>query len=59
MQKLVDKEVKLGHILGPFNTPPFNNMVYSLLNFVTKAGDQDVTDKKKWHLIHDLAEISL
>ena len=53
-KKLVDKEVKLGHILSRFNDPPFPNMVFSPLNIIPKAGDQDAEDEKKWKLIHDL-----
>ena len=47
-QQLVD-EVKKGHILGPFDSPPLNNMVFSPLNIAPKPG----TDK--WRLIHDLS----
>ena len=54
-EKTVNKEVKLGCILDPFNSPPIDNLVYSPLNIVPKEGDQDATDECKWHLIHDLA----
>ena len=53
-QKLVDKEVQKGHILSPFSEPPFEKMVYSPLNIVPKAGDEETSEEKKWHLIHDL-----
>ena len=36
MQELVDKEIQLGHILGPFKTKPFNDMVYLPLNIMPK-----------------------
>ena len=49
-QALVDKEVALGHMLGPFDEPPLPDMVFSPLNIVPKAGSKD-----KYRLIHDLA----
>ena len=49
VQALIDKEVKLGHMLGPFNEPPFEDMVYSPVNIVPKAGSNN-----KYRLIHDL-----
>ena len=48
-QALVDEEVAKGHMLGPFDTPPLDDMVYLPINIVPK-GDTD-----KYHLIHDLA----
>ena len=49
-QELVNKEIVLGHILGPFNEPPLPNMIFSPLNIVPKAGCPN------WYrLIHDLA----
>ena len=53
-QKLVNKEVRKDHILGPFKELLFKNLVYSPLNIGSKAGDEEATDEKKWHLIHDL-----
>ena len=50
VQELVDKEIKKGHMLGPFDQPPLPNMVYSLLNLVPKAGLEG-----EFRLIHDLA----
>lgn len=50
VRELVQKEVKLGHMLGPFDEPPLPNMVYSPLHLVPKAGDV-----KKHRLIHNLA----
>ena len=50
VQELVNKEIRLGHVLGPFDEPPLPNMVFSPLNIVPKQGS-----KSKYHLIHDLA----
>ena len=49
VQELIDKEVHLGHMLGPFDEPPFEEMVYSPINIVPKAGSVN-----KYRLIHDL-----
>ena len=49
VQELIDKELKLGHMLGPFDKPPFTEMVYSPINVVPKASSQN-----KYRLIHDL-----
>ena len=51
-QALVDKEVQLGHMLGPFDLdkPPLKNLVYSSINIIPKINSKDL-----WHLIHDLA----
>ena len=49
-KKLVDKEVKLGLVLGPFKQPPVNSLIYSPLNLIPKAGNPG-----KYHLIHNLA----
>ena len=49
VQALIDKEVKLEHMLGPFDEPPFKDMVYSPVNIVPKAGSNN-----KYRLIHDL-----
>ena len=40
----------LGHMLGPFDEPPLEGMVYSPINLVPKA-----RSKNKYRLIHDLA----
>ena len=48
-QQLIDKEVELGHILGPFDEPPLEGLVYSPIDIVPKPG------KNKYHLIHNLA----
>ena len=53
MQELVDKEISLRHILGPFDQEPLDNMVYSPLNIVPKPTEPG--KKQKWWLIHDLA----
>ena len=47
--ELINKEIKMGHILGPFDHPPFEHMVYSPINIVPKS------NTNKWRLIHDLA----
>ena len=48
MQQLVDDEVAKGHMLGPFDTPPLPNLVYSPINFVPKSNGKN-------RLIHDLS----
>ena len=48
-QALVDEEIAKGHILGPFDRPPLEDMVYSPLNIVPKG------DTEQYRLIHDLA----
>ena len=50
LRKLVQKELDLGHMLGPFDEPPLPNMVYSPLHLVPKAGNPD-----EYRLIHNLA----
>ena len=47
---MIDDEVAKGHMLGPFDTPPFENMVFSPINLVPKAGSEG-----KFWLIHDLS----
>ena len=37
--QLIDEEVKMGHMLGPFNEPPLEGMVYSPIHLVDKARD--------------------
>ena len=49
-QALMDKEVELCHMLGPFDESPLDNLVYSPINIVPKSGSTD-----KYRLIHDLA----
>ena len=49
-QAMVDEEVNLGHMLGPYTQPPIPNLICSPLNLVPKAGDPD-----KHRLIHNLA----
>ena len=46
---LINKELAMGHMLGPFEKQPFKNMVFSPINIVPKPGT------KKYRLIHDLA----
>ena len=46
---LINKEVVMGHMLGPFDEQPFENMIFSPINIVPKLG------MKKYRLIHDLA----
>ena len=41
VQLLLDKEVKLGGVLGPFNSSPFTNPRYSPLNSVPKKDSVD------------------
>ena len=40
----------MGHMLGPFDEPPLEGMVYSPIHLVDKAGDPN-----KSRLIHNLA----
>ena len=49
-QRLVDKEVGKGHILGPFTEPPIKGLFISPLNIVPKPNCEI-----GWRLIHDLA----
>ena len=49
-QELVNEEVAKGDILGPFDSQPLPNMVFSTLNIVPKVGSPG-----KWHLIHNFA----
>lgn len=49
VQALVDKEVKKGHILGPFDAPPIDGLLLSPLNLVPKQGSPN-----QFRLIHDL-----
>ena len=50
VRELVEKELKLGHMLGPFDEPPLPDMVFSPLHLVPKAGSDN-----KFRLIHNLA----
>ena len=50
VQELLGKEVKKGHVLGPFQEPLFPDMVFSPLNIIPKAGNPG-----QWRLIHDLS----
>ena len=47
--ELINKELAMGHMLGPFDEKLIKNMVFSPINLVPKPG------KKKFRLIHDLA----
>ena len=51
-QKLVDKEVAKGHILGPFDfdNPPLPELFFSPINLVRKINSPD-----EFRLIHDLS----
>ena len=49
-KQMVDNEIKLGRMLGPYEHPPLPNLICSPLNLVEKAGDPS-----KYHLIHNLA----
>ena len=50
VRELVEKELKLHHMLGPFDEPPLPDMVFSPLHLVPKAGSEN-----KYRLIHNLA----
>ena len=50
IRELVEKELKLGHMLGPFDEPPLPDMVFSPLHLVPKAGSEN-----KYRLIRNLA----
>ena len=49
-QEMVDDEIRLGRMLGPYKSPPLDNLICSPLNLVPKAGDTS-----KFRLIHNLA----
>ena len=49
-RELVQKEVQLGRVLGPFETEPLKELCCSPLNLVPKAGNLG-----KFRLIHNLA----
>ena len=49
-QEMVNEEVQLGRMLGPYDNPPLENLICSPLNLVKKAGDPS-----KFRLIHNLA----
>ena len=48
--KLINKEIKKGHMLGPFDSPPVEGMVFSPIHLVKKAGSEG-----KFRLIHNLS----
>ena len=48
--ELINKEIEKGHMLGPFDSPPLEGMVYSPIHLVKKAGS-----KGKYCLIHNLS----
>ena len=48
-QEMVDEEIHLGQMLGPYDSPPLPGLVCSPLNLVLKAGDET-----KHRLIHNL-----
>ena len=50
VQEMVDEEIKLGRMLGPYDNPPLPNLICLPLNLVPKAGDPN-----KHCLIHNLA----
>ena len=37
--KLINKHLAKGHMFGPFDKPPFPNIMFSPLNLVNKAGN--------------------
>ena len=49
-QAMIDNDVAKGHMLGPFDTPLFENMVFSPINLVPKARSE-----AKFCLIHNLS----
>ena len=49
-QELIDRDVAKGHVLGPFDHPPYFDIVYSPINIVDKAGSPN-----EFRLIHDLS----
>ena len=49
-QEMVNEEITLGRMLGPYDNPPLANLICSPLNLVPKAGDP-----MKHRLIHNLA----
>ena len=51
-RELVNKEIQLGRVLGPFATTPIPELICSPLNLVEKVGAQGSV---KYRLIHNLA----
>ena len=49
-QDMVNEEIRLGRMLGPYDGPPVADLICSPLNLVPKAGDSS-----KHRLIHNLA----
>ena len=49
VQSKIDKELCLGRIAGPFNSPPLPSMIISPLGLVPKKASAE------WRLIHDLS----
>ena len=49
-QRLVDSEIEKGHMLGQSDKQPLEEMNFSPINLVHKAGTKD-----EFHLIHDLS----
>ena len=47
---MVDEEIRLGRMLGPYDYPPLTDLICSPLNLVPKAADPT-----KHRLIHNLA----
>ena len=50
LRELINKEIALGHMLGPFKEPPLPNLVFSPLNLVPKANSAT-----KFRLVQDLS----
>ena len=56
MQEKIDKEVLLGRILGPFDSPPLPNLRCSAIGLVPKKSDNpDPNSTDNWRFIHDLS----
>ena len=48
---MIDKELALGQIAGPFEQPPFTNFTVSPLGMVPKK------ESNKYRMIHDLSSL--
>jgi len=56
MQAKIDKEVQLGRILGPFDSPPLPNFRSSAIGLVPKkSSNPDPKSVDNWRFIHDLS----
>ena len=56
MKEKIQKELKLGRMIGPFNSPPLPNFRCSAIGLVPKKSDNpDPESTDNWRFIHDLS----